>query len=64
MRFRAPARIELYVAAVILGGVAVLAVIAPQLPALVSDPDPRLAILVGAVLVGELVPIRLGPGKG
>ncbi|MET0684012.1 MAG: bifunctional diguanylate cyclase/phosphodiesterase [Solirubrobacteraceae bacterium] len=64
MRLRAPARIELYVAAVILGGIAVLAVIAPQLPALVSDPDPRLAILVGAVLIGELVPIRLGPGQG
>jgi diguanylate cyclase (GGDEF)-like protein len=30
----------------------------------VADGDPRLAILVCAVLVGELLPIRLGPGQG
>jgi diguanylate cyclase (GGDEF)-like protein len=64
MRLRALARIELYVAAVILGGVAVLAAVAPQVPGLVAGADMRLAILVGAVLVGELVPVRLGPGQG
>ena len=66
MRLRSPSRIELYVAAVILGGVAVLAVVAPQVPGLVAEADPRLAILVVAVLVGELRPDppRPGPGRG
>jgi diguanylate cyclase len=64
MALRPPARIELYVAGVIAAGVAVLAAIAPQVPGIVAEADPRLAILVVAVLVGELVPIRLGPGQG
>jgi diguanylate cyclase (GGDEF)-like protein len=53
-----------YVAAVITAGVVVLAVVAPQLPGIVQHGDLRLALLVGAVLVGELLPIRLGPGQG
>ena len=38
--------------------------IAQELPAIVEDADLRLVLLVAAVLVGELLPIRLGPGQG
>jgi diguanylate cyclase (GGDEF)-like protein len=63
-RIRTPAPITCYVAAVVAAGTAVAAVLAPQLPAIVQDADLRLVLLVGAVLIGELLPIRLGPGQG
>ena len=42
----------------------VFAALAQDLPAIVEGADFRLALLVAAVLVGELLPIRLGPGQG
>ena len=64
VRIPTPTPIACYVAAVVTAGVAALASQAPQLPAIVEGADLRLALLVGAVLVGELLPIRLGKGQG
>ena len=63
-RIAAPTPIACYVTATIAAGLVALAAIAPQLPAIVEGADLRLVLLAVAVLVGELVPIRLGPGQG
>ena len=64
LRLRRPAAVSIYVAVVVAVGVAALALVTQELPAIVEGADVRLALLVGAVLVGELLPIRLGPGQG
>ena len=64
VRVPTPTPIACYVAAVVAAGMATLIALAPQLPAIVEGADYRLALLVAAVLVGEMLPIRLGPGQG
>ena len=64
VRVPTPTPIACYVAAVVAAGMAMLIALAPQLPAIVEGADYRLALLVAAVLVGEMLPIRLGPGQG
>src|SRR5687767_14907242 len=64
VRIPAPSAVTCYVIAVTAAGAAVLAAMGPQIPGLVEHADVHLLLLVGAVIVGELVPIRLGPGQG
>ena len=64
LRIGTPSPIACYVAAIVAAGVGLLAAFSQQLPAIIAGGDLRLALLVAAVLVGELYPIRLGPGQG
>jgi diguanylate cyclase (GGDEF)-like protein len=64
VRIPTPAPIACYVAAVVTAGLVMLAAQAQQLPAILEGADLRLTLLVAAVLMGELMPIRLGPGQG